>query len=101
MYQALGTRSKDFDSEGNFELHQCRILDPLLFAMHLDEMMSSLLFTKDSMYQAISKYFFQFWKVLVSLRQPGNTETPPPRLLGTFPERPRYDQIEELTRKGY
>jgi hypothetical protein len=38
MYQALGTRSKDFDSEGNFELHQCRILDPLLFAMHLDEM---------------------------------------------------------------
>jgi hypothetical protein len=38
MYQVLGTRPKDFDSEGNFELHQCRILDPLLFTMHLDEM---------------------------------------------------------------
>lgn len=36
------------------------------------------------------------------LRQPGSKGSPPPPvLLGTFPERPRYDQIEELTKQGF
>jgi hypothetical protein len=34
----FGTLSNDFDSLGNFEVQQCRILDPMLFAMRLDEM---------------------------------------------------------------
>lgn len=35
------------------------------------------------------------------LPQPGSTSKPPPKLLGTFSERPEYSQIEALTRKGY
>ncbi len=35
------------------------------------------------------------------LPQPGSATKPPPKLLGTFTERPEYSQIEDLTRKGY